>query len=164
MSHFPPLLQTNTWLYFPFNELLEQGPRWIKDIGLKRKRRTHKPNACDFSLFLCKRKLHLSLLRLMSTKRLGALFQEQRVTRLPFYQWWMPSSRQVPERPLERVRERVTTADRQHLPFWANVALPAQTQQPSGEKLREDEWVIFYFLCDMRTLGSRWREIAAVRR
>lgn len=82
---FFPLFQSNTWLYFPFNELLDQSPKWIKAIG-GRGRGTHDPNLCLFSLFLYKQKVHLSLLRLMSTKGLGALLLEWRVTCLAVYQ------------------------------------------------------------------------------
>lgn len=54
---FLPLFQTNTWLYFPFNELLDHSPKWIKDAEGRREGRTHDPNVCLFSLFLYQHKL-----------------------------------------------------------------------------------------------------------
>lgn len=44
------LFWSNSWLYFPFNELLDQSPKWIKAIG-GRGREEHDPNLCLFLSF-----------------------------------------------------------------------------------------------------------------
>lgn len=44
------LFRSNSWLYFPFNELLDQSPKWIKAIG-GRGREEHDPNLCLFLSF-----------------------------------------------------------------------------------------------------------------